>query len=148
MKTFSKETSSPEQTFSFGKEFGMKLEAGNTIAFFGGLGAGKTEFIKGICLSLGSKQMVTSPTFAIINQYDCVNTLGIKTVYHFDLYRLKSEEELFDIGFHEIMDDDSSVKLIEWSENSFKQLPKDRIEIYIKTSIHESENRSIEIKYL
>ena len=87
------------------------IVAQKNILFYGEMGAGKTTLIKGICAALGSSNEISSPTYALVNEYDGDNSL----IYHFDLFRLKSFEEVLDIGFEEYIDSDA-ICLIEWPE--------------------------------
>ena len=95
------------------------LKAGDVVAFSGDLGAGKTAFTRGVLHGLGYEGRVTSPTFAIANEYE---TPTVK-VAHFDLYRILDSEALFEIGFDEYLDG-SRIVLIEWSENAADVLPE------------------------
>jgi tRNA threonylcarbamoyladenosine biosynthesis protein TsaE len=115
METMNLISNSEEETIAFGREFASKLRPGNIVSFRGDLGAGKTEFIKGICEYFEVDQVVTSPTFTIINTY---YTLDLDEIIHIDLYRLESEKELIEIGFDEILNDEYTIKLIEWSEKA------------------------------
>lgn len=92
------------------KLLAAKLEAPVTVAFTGGLGAGKTTFIRYLCRELGYAGYVTSPTFAIMNVYQAKTPL-----YHYDAYRLTSGEELLEVGYGELYE--NGISLIEWSEN-------------------------------
>ena len=83
-------------TFKLGKEFSEKLKRGDIVAFYGGLGVGKTVFIKGICKGLGVNNDVISPTFTIINEYNA----GIK-IFHIDFYRIDEVNELSELGIEE-----------------------------------------------
>ncbi len=87
------------------------IVAQKNILFYGEMGAGKTTLIKGICAALGSSNEISSPTYALVNEYEGDNYL----IYHFDLFRLKSFEEVLDIGFEEYIDSDA-ICLIEWPE--------------------------------
>lgn len=87
------------------------IVAQKNILFYGEMGAGKTTLIKGICAALGSINEISSPTYALVNEYDGDNSL----IYHFDLFRLKSFKEVLDIGFEEYIDSDA-ICLIEWPE--------------------------------
>ena len=110
-----------------GLEFSKKLFPGTVVAISGPLGSGKTVLIQGICEGLGVKQLVTSPSFIIINEYP-----GEKfCVYHFDLYRLKNLQELINLGYEEYFYG-KGVCLIEWAEKAQELLPEDRIEINLK----------------
>jgi tRNA threonylcarbamoyladenosine biosynthesis protein TsaE len=111
----------------------IKLTTGcRHIAFYGSMGSGKTTFITAICMRLGVDDLVSSPTFSIINEYS--TNEGIP-VYHFDFYRIKKEEELFDIGFEEYCDGDAYC-FIEWPEKAEKLIPDD----FIWVKIEEIEN--------
>ena len=109
---------------SFLKEF--KKE--RIFAFYGEMGAGKTTFIKALCKSLGSKDNITSPTFAIINEYD---TPKSGQIYHFDFYRIKNIEEAMDIGIDDYLNS-GDYCFIEWPEKIEALLPEELIEVTIK----------------
>jgi tRNA threonylcarbamoyladenosine biosynthesis protein TsaE len=110
---------SPEQTEALGAEFAQSLEPGELVAFSGDLGAGKTAFARGVLRGLGYPGRVTSPTFAIANEYETPRG----RVVHFDLYRLLDSEALFELGFEDYLDGHTIV-LIEWSENARDLLPE------------------------
>ena len=118
-------THSPEETIEFGKEIGAKLRGGDVIAFVGGLGAGKTTFTRGLAIGMGLGDEVTSPTFALVNEYR-----GKINLYHFDMYRILNEESLETTGFYDYMSEDN-VLAIEWSENIKDCLDKNTIYINI-----------------
>ncbi len=99
-----------EDTELVAKEFAKTLTKPVIVAFTGQLGAGKTTFIKYLCKELGYNGIVTSPTFAIMNEYQ-----GRLPIYHYDMYRLNGADALYDIGFYDFVD--SGISLIEWSEN-------------------------------
>ena len=103
---------SADETFALGKRFAALLSAGDIVALHGGLGAGKTVFAKGIAAGLGVGDTVTSPTFAILKEYDASVPLS-----HFDLYRIEDDEELLHIGFYDHIDG-GSVSVIEWAEHA------------------------------
>ena len=111
----------------------------NIVSLNGNLGSGKTTIVKYIA-SYFKITNVTSPSFSIVNEYS-----GTKKIYHFDFYRLKKIEELYDIGFEDYLNDTESIILIEWGNIFEKILPEERIEINIEI-INETE-RKIEIKY-
>jgi len=95
----------------------LKITKGyKKFLFYGSMGSGKTTFIKAICEELGSVDIITSPTFALINEYCTFNN---DMIYHFDLYRIESEEELLDIGFEEYVGQDSYI-FIEWPEKAHR----------------------------
>ena len=111
-------THSPEQTEQLGADFAKTLSPGDIVAFSGDLGAGKTAFSRGVLRGLSYEGRVTSPTFAIANEYQ---TPG-GPVVHLDLYRLTDPDSLYEIGFDEYLDG-SRIVLIEWSENAGDSLP-------------------------
>ena len=105
-------TNSPEETESVGAALGNLIEPGTVIAYRGDLGAGKTAFTRGLARGLGCTEIVTSPTYTIVNEY-----LGGRIpLFHFDMYRLRSSEDLFDIGWEDYLDR-GGVCAVEWSEN-------------------------------
>ena len=105
-------TCSPEETQLIGQELAPKLTPGTVIAFRGDLGAGKTAFTRGLAMGLGISEQVTSPTFTIVNEY----LSGKMPLFHFDMYRLGSSDELFDIGWEDYLTR-GGVCAVEWSEN-------------------------------
>ena len=105
-------TKSPEQTEMLGKKLAAFLRPGDVIAYYGDLGAGKTAFTRGLAAGLGIREAVTSPTYTIVNEY----LSGRMPLFHFDMYRLSSSEELFDIGWEDYLDR-GGVCAVEWSEN-------------------------------
>ena len=105
-------THSPEETEALGAALAQRLEAGTVSAYRGDLGAGKTAFTRGLARGLGVTEMVTSPTYTIVNEY----LGGRLPLFHFDMYRLGSEDELFDIGWEDYLDREG-VCAVEWSEN-------------------------------
>ncbi|NIA31097.1 MAG: tRNA (adenosine(37)-N6)-threonylcarbamoyltransferase complex ATPase subunit type 1 TsaE [Actinobacteria bacterium] len=117
---------SREETIAFGKHFSMELYPGDVVAFYGDLGSGKTTLIRGICTGLEVDEMVTSPTFTLINEYH-----GKFPVYHFDFYRLASEMDLHDLGVEEYFNGDG-ICLIEWPEVVHDLLPENKIGIHLK----------------
>lgn len=105
-------TNSKEETIALAEKLATKLNNHDIIFYVGGLGMGKTAFTQGLCNGLGIDADVTSPTFAIVNEY-----YGRPlSVFHFDMYRIENEDQLFNIGFDEYLDYDG-VLAIEWSEN-------------------------------
>jgi len=118
------ETHSEEETVAAGREYSRRLQPGDVVACFGGLGAGKTRFIKGICEGLGVREHVSSPTFTIVHEYH-VRELHI---CHFDFYRLKSLGELREIGFEEYFDG-KVICLIEWADKVSGLLPQKRCDV-------------------
>lgn len=119
---------SPDETINIGKKIGEKLKSGDVLAYTGDLGAGKTTLTRGIALGMGLDDEVCSPTFSLVNEYRGKNI----TLYHFDMYRITNEEALESTGFYDYLDDDSSVIVIEWSENISEFLPNSTIFIGIE----------------
>ena len=103
---------SPEETEQIGVLLAKKLTPGTVIAFEGDLGAGKTAFTRGLARGLGCTEQVTSPTYTIVNEY----LSGRLPLFHFDMYRLRSAEDLWDIGWDDYLDR-GGVCAVEWSEN-------------------------------
>lgn len=106
------ETHSPEQTEALGEALGKVLSPGAVVAYTGDLGAGKTAFTRGLARGLGASEPVTSPTYTIVNEY----LSGRIPLFHFDMYRLGSSEDLFDIGWEDYLER-GGVCALEWSEN-------------------------------
>lgn len=98
------------------------------FAFYGKMGAGKTTFIKALCRTLGSSDNITSPTFALINEYD---TAGPAKIYHFDFYRVRSPEEALDIGLDEYLYSEQYC-LMEWPEKVESLLPDNLVEVHLE----------------
>lgn len=115
-----------DETKEFGIKLGSLLTRQDIVCLNGDLGAGKTTLTKSIGLGLGVKEYITSPTFALVNEYD-----GYLRVYHFDVYRLDNIDELYDLGFDEYFYGEG-VSIIEWAEKIERFLPKERIELNIK----------------
>ena len=106
------ETNSPEETERVGAALGRIVRPGTVIACRGGLGAGKTAFTRGLARGLGYTDIVTSPTYTIVNEY----LGGRLPLFHFDMYRLSSSDDLWDIGWEDYLDR-GGVCCVEWSEN-------------------------------
>lgn len=119
-------TNSPEETQALAARLGEKLKGGEVLAFTGGMGMGKTAFTRGLMEGLGGGGEVSSPTFAIVNEYQ-----GRLTVDHFDMYRISGWEDLYSTGFFDYLEDPGRVLVIEWSENIEGALPEDAVRIYI-----------------
>ena len=105
-------TNSPAETEAIGAALGKIINKGTVIAYRGDLGAGKTAFTRGLALGLGCTEIVTSPTYTIVNEY----LGGRMPLFHFDMYRLRSSDDLFDIGWEDYLDR-GGVCAVEWSEN-------------------------------
>lgn len=106
-------SNSAAETHALGRRLADRLEPGAVVAFTGDLGAGKTAFVSGLAEGLGVRDRVTSPTFTIVNEYEG----GRLPLFHFDLYRLESADELFDIGWEDYLAR-GGVCAVEWSENA------------------------------
>jgi tRNA threonylcarbamoyladenosine biosynthesis protein TsaE len=119
---------SPAETFAHGRSFAAPLRKGDVIALCGELGAGKTHFVKGLAEGLGcDPDAVTSPTFTLINEY----TGGRMPLFHFDLYRLESEDELLRVGLDDYLEDDGVV-VIEWADKFPALLPRHTKWLYFR----------------
>lgn len=110
------------------KEFVAAMGSATVFAFYGTMGAGKTTFIKAICQQLGVEEVITSPTFAIVNEYLSVKTN--RPIYHFDFYRIKKLEEVFDMGYEDYFYSDS-LCFLEWPELIEEILPDDAVKVTI-----------------
>ena len=131
-------TTSPAQTEALGAALGQRLKAGTVIAYRGDLGAGKTAFTRGLARGLGCREIVTSPTYTIVNEY-----LGGRIpLFHFDMYRLASSDDLWDIGWDDYLER-GGVCAVEWSENVADAM-EDPIIITIEKTGEESRRITIE----
>lgn len=119
-------SNSAAETEKIGERLASKLDGYEVIAFYGDLGAGKTTFTRGIANYFGLKEQVSSPTFALVHEYGEEET----KIYHFDMYRIESMEDLESTGFFDYLD--RGIILVEWSENIEKCLPLDKIKINIE----------------
>lgn len=128
-------SNSPQDTEKIAQEFAKELKGGEVIAFTGNLGMGKTCFTRGLAKGLGFKGEVTSPTFALVNEYRG----GRLDVFHFDMYRIGGWDDLYSTGYFEYLDEDGVV-VIEWSENIASALDNETIYINIEV-IGESSRR-------
>lgn len=124
-KTFSL---SLENSMQVAKDFLDAVGTNKRFAFYGAMGVGKTTFITALCKKLKATDLVSSPTFAIVNEYE---TELQDIIYHFDFYRIKNSEELYDIGFEEYCQQDSWC-FIEWPEKAEELLPDDIIPVVIE----------------
>ena len=130
-------THSPEETISLAEKFGKYLHAGDVLAYLGDLGAGKTTFTRGLALGLGLKDLVTSPTFALVHVYGQPPL----QLCHFDMYRISDENELETTGFYDY-DLKESIFAVEWSENILSALPASVIRLTLER-ISDEERRII-----
>ncbi|MBP5714220.1 MAG: tRNA (adenosine(37)-N6)-threonylcarbamoyltransferase complex ATPase subunit type 1 TsaE [Prevotella sp.] len=115
------------------REFIEHIGEHRVFAFYGEMGAGKTTFIKAICEELGVEDVITSPTFAIVNEYSLTSHLSPLTskIYHFDFYRIKKLEEVYDMGFEDYFYS-GALCFIEWPELIEEVLPEDAVKVHIK----------------
>ena len=123
-----------KDTEEIAKKIADKLTGVEVIALYGGLGMGKTAFTRGLSLALGCDDNISSPTFALVNEYS-----GKYPVYHFDMYRVQSWDDLYSTGFFDYIG--NGILVIEWSENIDGALPEDVIKIEIQKG--EEENHRI-----
>ncbi len=128
-------TNNYEDTIAYAKKLGSVLKGNEVIAYFGGLGMGKTTFTSGLCEGMGIKSEVSSPTFSLVNEYG-----KSKKLYHFDMYRITSFDDLCSTGFFDYLDT-GAVLAIEWSENIENALPENIIRIEIENG--ETENSRV-----
>ena len=129
-------TNSPEETEALGERLAERLEPGTVIAFTGDLGAGKTAFVRGVARGLGIAERVTSPTFTIVNEYEG----GRLPLFHFDMYRLGSADELFDIGWEDYLAR-GGVCAVEWSENVADALEEGCLRVDIRRGERDDQRR-------
>ena len=127
-------TNSAQETEALGEKLGRNLRPGAVLAYTGDLGAGKTAFTRGLARGLDIPERITSPTFTIVNEYEG----GRLPLFHFDMYRLGSSDELFDIGWEDYLAR-SGVCAVEWSENVDDVLDADTIRVDIRRG--ESDNQ-------
>ena len=132
-------TQNYSETENVAFELAQKLPYGSVIAMFGDLGAGKTAFTRGFARGMGIGCDVSSPTFALVNEY---RDNG-KTLYHFDMYRISGWDDLYSTGFFDYLDEGASL-IIEWSENIEADLPEKHIRVTINKTDNINE-RIIEI---
>ena len=109
------------------REFVSQIGDRRVFAFYGKMGAGKTTFVKAICEELGVDDVITSPTFAIVNEYETTS----EPIYHFDFYRIKKLEEVYDMGYEEYFYS-GSLCFIEWPELIESLLPDDAVRVSIE----------------
>ena len=123
-------------TEEYGRNLAKELKSGSVIAFFGGMGMGKTAMVRGIASGLGINAEVSSPTFALVHDYG-----GQPPLVHFDMYRVNTWEDLYSTGYFDYLDA-GAILVVEWSENIENALPEDAIRI--RLSRIDENTRSIE----
>ena len=129
-------SASPGETRLIAAEFARHLPSGTVLSLMGDLGAGKTEFVKGLAMGLGTKDEVTSPTFTLVHEYGG----GRLTLFHMDFYRLNEEGELNELGFEDYLAA-GGVCANEWGDKFPKRLPQDAVSI--RFIIHDADKRTI-----
>ena len=130
------ESESPGNTRLIASEFARNLPAGTVLSLVGDLGAGKTEFVKGLAIGLGVENEVTSPTFTVVHEYRG----GRLALFHMDFYRLNEERELDEVGFDDYLMA-GGVCAIEWGDKFPKRLPPDSVTV--RFIIHGNDKRTI-----
>lgn len=125
-------SSSYEETREIGRKLGAKLKGNEVIAYYGGMGMGKTAFTWGVAEALGVHEGVSSPTFALVNEYH-----GKYNIYHFDMYRVNNIDDLYSTGFFDYFG--TGIMLIEWSENIPFAIQEDFIKIRIAQGKNEND---------
>lgn len=132
-------TNSPDETGHLAELVGQKIREGTVLCLEGDLGAGKTLFVQSLAHTLGVEGEVTSPTFNLMNVYE-----GICRIYHFDLYRLETEDELDDIGFYEYTEEPEGIVVIEWPDKFPESLPDDYVRVRITQTNGTEDSRRFE----
>ena len=135
---FKQKVFSEAETFEIANGFAEHIKKGDIVALTGNLGSGKTFFVKSVCSKFNITE-VSSPSFSIINEYE-----GKQKVFHFDFYRIKKIEELYDIGFDEYVNDPFAITFIEWSELFPELIPKHGYQVVIE--LNENSERTILIE--
>ncbi len=128
-------TRSPEETEQLGERIGAAVPDGAVIALYGGLGRGKTALTRGIARAFGITQGVSSPTFALVHDYE-----GTRLLHHFDMYRVTDWDDLYSTGFFDYLDN-GEILIIEWSENIENAIPEDAVRIRISGGEQENERK-------
>ena len=124
---------SPGETVAIGGALAGSLRDGDVVLLHGDLGAGKTTLAKGIASALGIEDVVSSPSFSLVNEYDTGLAAAVTRLYHLDLYRLRSEADLTSIGFEDFVAPADGATLVEWPERAANALPERFLLIEIET---------------
>ncbi len=130
---------SPEETEAIGEKLAGTLQPGTVVAFFGGMGMGKTVFTRGLALGLHSTEAVSSPTFALVQEYG-----GNPPLVHFDMYRISTWDDLYSTGFFDYIDM-GWILAVEWSENIENALPDNTVRVEIRKTGDDENERIITI---
>ncbi len=136
---FTVTTSSPEETRKIGEALGRLLAPGDVVGLIGDLGAGKTVFAQGVALGIGAKGRVTSPTFTLIHEH-----MGRIPLYHVDVYRLRTPDDVESIGIEDYLYGDGAV-VLEWADQVLSILPEDRLDIVIERPDRDGDDNVREI---
>jgi tRNA threonylcarbamoyladenosine biosynthesis protein TsaE len=126
-------TRSPAETVAVGNALASYLQDGDVVLLHGDLGAGKTTLAKGIAAALGVGDVVSSPSFSLVNEYDTELAGAVSRLFHLDLYRLRGEDDLASIGFDDLIASAAGVMLVEWPERAATVLPERFLLIEIET---------------
>lgn len=130
---------SEADTMKIAQEICSNIPRGTVVAFSGGMGMGKTAFVRGAIKAFGNESFVSSPTFSLVHEYS-----GDPAIYHFDMYRVQDLDDLYSTGFFDYLDNDS-ILFIEWSENITDALPENTVYVDIKLG-DEAEHRIITVR--
>jgi tRNA threonylcarbamoyladenosine biosynthesis protein TsaE len=123
-------TRSVQETAALAQTFARSLQRGDIVTLFGDLGTGKTQFVKGVCKALHAVSSVVSPTFILVHRYEATDSEGGELLlYHVDLYRIQSPNEIYDLGYEEFFGG-TGITFVEWAENLGPLLPKRRYEVH------------------
>jgi tRNA threonylcarbamoyladenosine biosynthesis protein TsaE len=122
-----------DETINIGAMLAKHLKPSDVLALFGDLGSGKTALVRGIAKELGSNDAVSSPTFALVHEYH-----GIMPIYHFDMYRVSSWDDLYSTGFFDYLEN-GGICVVEWSENIENALPESAIKVSFEKGEQENE---------
>ena len=134
-------TTSADETEKVGAELRGQVKDNAFLALFGDLGAGKTAFVRGFIQSILPEAIVTSPTYNIVNKY----TFECKSIYHFDMYRITDDDDLYSVGFYDYLD--NGIIISEWSENIPFAIPDEYVKITIKKLSCDNE-REITVEFI
>ncbi len=115
-----------EASIAFAEKMAETVKKGDVFMLYGELGAGKTFFVNKLCKKIGVTEVVSSPSYVLLNEYDAKDFL----VYHLDLYRLGSEEEIYELGILDFID--TGITFVEWPEIAEEMLPEERVELYFE----------------
>ncbi len=124
---------SEKDTYAIAQKICSRISGGQAIAFTGGMGMGKTAFVRGALKAFGNESFVSSPTFALVHDYG-----GTPHIYHFDMYRVTGADDLYSTGYYDYLNGDS-VLFIEWSENIEDELPENTVRVDISRGEDDNE---------